>query len=62
MLAAESLGLGTTIIGAAAPIMKRNKRLCRRWGIPDANTPAIALIVGHPAVKFKRAIRRSLLE
>jgi Fe-S-cluster-containing hydrogenase component 2 len=58
MLAAESLGLGTTMIGGAAPIIQRNKGLCRKLGIPEGNTPAIALIVGHPAVTFRRALRR----
>ncbi|HTX51893.1 MAG TPA: nitroreductase family protein [Candidatus Baltobacteraceae bacterium] len=58
MLAAESLGLGATMIGAAAPILVRNPGLCRKWGVPIGHTPAIALIVGHPAVHFKRAIRR----
>ena len=58
MLAAESLGLGTTMIGAAAPMLVRNKALCRRLGVPEGHTPAIALIVGHPAVTFRRAVRR----
>ena len=58
MLAAESLGLGTTMIGAAAPMLVRNKALCRRLEVPEGHTPAIALIVGHPAVTFRRAIRR----
>jgi nitroreductase/Pyruvate/2-oxoacid:ferredoxin oxidoreductase delta subunit len=58
MLAAESLGLGTTIIGGAPPILQRNQGLCRRLGIPKGNTPAIALILGYPATHFKRAVRR----
>ena len=58
MLAAESLGLGTTMIGGAAPILQRNGRLCRELGIPKGNTPAIALIVGYPDVEFKRTIHR----
>lgn len=58
MLAAESLGLGNTIIGGAPPILQRNKQLCGRLGIPDGHTPAFALIVGHPATHFKRAVRR----
>ena len=58
MLAAESLGLGSTIIGGAPPILQRNRALCQRLGVPAGNTPALALIVGHPAVKFKRAVRR----
>ena len=58
MLAAESLGLGTTIIGGAPPIMQRNKALCERLGIPAGHKPSICLIVGHPATHFRRGIRR----
>jgi Fe-S-cluster-containing hydrogenase component 2 len=58
MLAAESLGLGSTMIGGAAPILQRNKALCLKLGIPSGNTPAIALILGHPDVTFQRAVRR----
>ncbi len=58
MLAAESLGLGTTMIGGAPPILERNKPLSRSLGIPDGHKPSICLIVGHPATHFRRAIRR----
>lgn len=58
MLAAESLGLGNTIIAGAPPILQRNKALCQKLGIPAGNTPAISLILGHPASEFKRAVRR----
>ena len=58
MLAAESFGLGTTMIGSAAPIMQRDKALGRAYGIPEGNSPALVLILGHPAAAFKRAIRR----
>lgn len=58
MLAAESLGLGNTIIGGAPPILQRNPALCRKLDIPEGNTPAAVLILGHPAVAFKRIIRR----
>lgn len=58
MLAAESLGLGSTMIGAAAPMISRNRKLCRRLGIPAGNKPAIALVVGYPAVHFRRGITR----
>ncbi len=58
MLAAESLELGNTIIGGAPPILQRNKPLCQKLGIPAGNTPAISLIVGHPATEFKRAVLR----
>ncbi len=58
MLAAESLRLGSTMIGGAAPMLQRNKALCKRLGMPPGNTPAIALILGHPAANFQRAVRR----
>jgi ferredoxin len=58
MLAAESFGLGTTVIGSSGPILQRNKALSKTYGIPEANRAADALILGHPAVGFKRAIRR----
>jgi len=58
MLAAESFGLGSTMIGGAPPILQRNKPLCRSLGIPDGHTPFLALIIGHPDVDFKRAVRR----
>ena len=58
MLAAESLGLGSTMIGAAAPILMRKREVCRRLGIPEGNRPAIALILGFPAVHFRRGIVR----
>ncbi len=58
MLAAESLGLGNTMIGGAPPIIKRNKSLCARLGIPAGNTPSISLIVGYPATHFRQSVKR----
>ena len=58
MLAAESLGLGSCIIGGASPIIQRKQALCRQLKIPDGNKPDIALILGYPAVTFKRSIVR----
>lgn len=58
MLAAESLGLGSCIIGGAPPIMQRNRTICQQLQIPGGNKPAIVLILGYPAVTFKRSIKR----
>jgi ferredoxin len=58
MLAAESLRLGSTIIGGAPPILQRNKALSASLGIPEQNKAASAIIIGHPAVSFERGIRR----
>lgn len=58
MLAAESLGLGSTMIGGAAPMLQRDKALCRKIGIPEGHKPSITLILGHPAARFQRAVKR----
>jgi ferredoxin len=58
MLAAESLGLGSTIIGGAAPVLRRNVELCRKLGVPAGNEPILTLILGYPAAGFKRTVRR----
>lgn len=58
MLAAESLGLGTTMIGGAPPILQRNRALSRQLGIPDGNAASLCLIVGHPAVRFHKTLQR----
>jgi nitroreductase/ferredoxin len=61
MLAAHSLGLGSTIIGGGPPVLQRNRALCRQLSIPDQQTPCFTLIVGYPAKHFRRAIRRHFL-
>ncbi len=58
MLAAESLGLGTCMIGSAGPIIQRNRALSESCGLPAGHKPAIVLILGYPAVTFRRAVRR----
>ncbi len=58
MLAAESFGLGTTMIGAAAPMLQRDEALSLACGIPAGNKAALVLILGWPGVKYRRAIRR----
>jgi len=58
MLAAESLGLGTTMIGCVAPMVSRSKPLMRKYGLPAGHTPKLVLIMGYPAIGFHRAIRR----
>ena len=61
MVAAESLGLGTCMIGCAAPILARRKDLLKKHGIPEGHKPAIVLILGYPATKFLKAVRRPFL-
>jgi len=60
MLAAVSLGLGTTIMGVIPPIVDRSRALRSRYGIPKDNKVISALILGHPKYKYKKSIRRDL--
>ncbi len=59
MLAAEALGLGSCMLGTSVALT-RDKPLKLRYGIPEENKVGVALIVGYPAVEFRRAIRRRL--
>ena len=60
MLAAVSLGLGTTIIGLIPPVVDRSKLLRKRYGIPKENQVLTSLILGYPKFKYRRGIRRDL--
>jgi len=59
MIAAESLGLGTCMIGTVAFALDREKKLKEKWGIPADNKVALAMILGYPAFTYKRGIRRT---
>lgn len=60
MIAAESLGLGTCLIGMVAPFMGRDKKLMEKYKIPKGDKLNIVLILGSPGVDFKHGIRRRL--
>ena len=58
MIAAESLGLGTCMIGMVAPFLERDTKLKAKHGIPKRNKPSIVLLMGYPGTSFKRGVRR----
>jgi len=60
MLAALSLGLGTTIIGLIPPVIDRSKVLRERYGIPKDNKVCTSLVLGYPKYKYRQSIRRDL--
>jgi ferredoxin len=60
MLAALSLGLGTTILGIVPPIVERSKVLRKRYGIPKENKVLTSLILGYPKYKYRKSIHRNL--
>ncbi len=61
MVTAESMGLGNCMIGCVAPVLERRKDLMRKHGLPAGHIPKIVLILGYPAVRFRKAIRRPFL-
>lgn len=60
MIAAETLGLGSCMIGTVAYGFRYSKELKKKYGIPARNQQGIMLIMGYPAVKYRRGIKRSL--
>ncbi len=60
MLAAVSLGLGSTIIGLVPPIVDHSKVLRKRYRIPKENKVITSLILGYPKYKYRRSIQRDL--
>lgn len=60
MLAALSLGLGSTIIGLIPPVVDRSKFLRERYGIPKDNKVCTSLVLGYPKYKYRQGIRRDL--
>lgn len=60
MLAAESLGLGSCMIGTPAYFVKYNQKIKAKYGIPRKNHPGIVVIFGYPKLQFRKGIRRRL--
>lgn len=58
MLAAESLGLGTCMLGFPGHGFKRDRGLGEKYGVPPQNHLGVFLVVGHPAVRHQRGVRR----
>jgi nitroreductase len=60
MLAAESLGLGSCMIGSIHPMIQSGaKKLKQKWNIPQKSPAGIIVIVGYPKFKFHSGIKRS---
>ena len=59
MLAAEAAGLGTTMVGCAAPPLQRRRDVMARLGVPAGHVPTIVLVVGFPATSYVRAVQRA---
>jgi len=60
MLAAESLGLGSCMIGTPAFFIKYSKRFKRKYNIPLKNQQGIVVIFGYTLIAHKKSIKRRL--
>jgi NAD-dependent dihydropyrimidine dehydrogenase PreA subunit/nitroreductase len=60
MLAAHALGLGTTMLSIVPPALNNFPAIRRRWGLGDDQRVLLALTVGHPRYKYRRAVVRQL--
>lgn len=60
MLAAESLGLGSCMIGTPAYFIKYSKKIKQKYNLPIKNQPGIVVIFGYPRIKYRKALTRRL--
>jgi ferredoxin len=58
-LAAESLGLGSCMLGTTEAL-NHSKPFKTKYGIPPKNHIGLGLILGYPATPFRRGVRRRL--
>jgi len=62
MLAAESLGLGTCMLGAIHPMIQNGRSAAKfrqKHGIKHKSREGIFIIMGYPSVKYSRGIART---
>ena len=62
MMAAESLGLGTCMLGAIHPFIQSGKgarKLREKYGIRFKSREGLFVIMGYPGVKYKKGIHRT---
>lgn len=62
MIAAESMGLGTCMLGAIHPLLQNGKKAQQfreKYGIRFKSREGLFVVVGYPAVQYKKGIRRS---
>lgn len=62
MTAAESLGLGTCMLGSIHPLIqygKKAKQFRAKYQIKSTSREGLVLIVGYPAVKYQKGIHRT---
>ena len=48
------------MIGMVGPFLKRDKKLLAKYEVPPRNMAGLAVIFGHPAVKYRKTVKRRL--
>jgi len=56
--AAESLGLGTCIIGSVAPTINQTAKLKEKYGLLKTEKAITAFVLGYPEKTFSKGIKR----
>lgn len=62
MYAAESLGLGTCMIGSIHPLIQNGKRareFREKYNIKYTSREGLVVLFGYPAIKYEKGIRRT---
>jgi hypothetical protein len=65
MIAGESLGLGTCMLGAVHPLIQNGKKARKfreEHGIRFKSREGLFVVFGYPALKFKKGIRRTFAD
>ncbi|PKP48290.1 MAG: nitroreductase [Bacteroidetes bacterium HGW-Bacteroidetes-1] len=65
LIAGESLGLGTCMLGAVHPLIQNGKKASKfreTHGIRFKSREGLFVIFGYPALKFEKGIRRSFAD
>ena len=57
-LAAETLGIGTCLIGTVPHVLEKNEKLKEKYGIAKDEKPQMAMILGYPTAKYNKGIKR----
>ncbi|MCW8848599.1 MAG: nitroreductase family protein [Melioribacteraceae bacterium] len=60
MLAAHSLGLGSTMIEIISAAINKVKEVRNIFQIPDESEAVMSVIIGYPKYKYKRAVKRDM--
>ena len=60
MLAGESLGLGSCMIGCLGVVIQNDAKLRQKYGLPAKLRPGVGLIFGYPEIRYQHAVRRTL--